>query len=139
MWVVAYLDDDYITKMENVLEVYERSYDPQQPVVCLDEKPITLHADVRSAPPVEPPIVEWLGRNGARRVRAPFWHSDPASMGGWPSLVATLQRPDWPLLADHLPHRFQPVGDDPQTANLATGLGHRHRDGLGMDIQSYKA
>jgi hypothetical protein len=44
MWVVADLDDDYIVKMEDVLEVYERPYDPQQPVICLDEKPITLHA-----------------------------------------------------------------------------------------------
>src|SRR5579862_1270549 len=54
MWVVADLDDDYITKMEDVLEVYERPYDPQQPVVCLDEKPITLHADVRPASPAMP-------------------------------------------------------------------------------------
>ena len=27
---------------------------PQQPVVCLDEKPITLHADVRPASPALP-------------------------------------------------------------------------------------
>jgi hypothetical protein len=40
--------------MEDVLEVYERPYDPQQPVVCLDEKPITLHADVRPASPAGP-------------------------------------------------------------------------------------
>jgi len=51
MWVVADLTDDYIAKMEDVLEVYERPYDPQQPVVCLDEKPVTLHADVRPASP----------------------------------------------------------------------------------------
>ena len=54
MWVVADLDDDYIRKMEDVLELYERAYDPQQPVVCLDEKPISLHADVRPASPVAP-------------------------------------------------------------------------------------
>ena len=46
MWVVADLDDDYIAKMEDVLETYEQPYDPQQPVVRLDEKPVTLHADV---------------------------------------------------------------------------------------------
>jgi len=40
--------------MEDVLEVYERPYDPDQPVVCVDEKPITLHADVRQASPVAP-------------------------------------------------------------------------------------
>ena len=51
MWCVAELNEDYIAKMEDVLEVYERSYDPQEPVVCLDEKPVTLHADVRPASP----------------------------------------------------------------------------------------
>jgi len=40
--------------MEDVLEVYERPYDPQEPVVCLDEKPVTLHADVRPASPAKP-------------------------------------------------------------------------------------
>jgi hypothetical protein len=54
MWVVADLDEEYITKMEDVLEVYERPYDQQEPVVCLDEKPITLHADVRPASPAVP-------------------------------------------------------------------------------------
>src|SRR4051794_17358878 len=54
MWVVADLDDDYIARMEDVLEVYERPYDPQQPLICLDEKPITLHADVRPATPAVP-------------------------------------------------------------------------------------
>ena len=54
MWVVADLDDDYIAKMEDVLATYEKPYDPQQPVVCLDEKPVTLHADVRPASPARP-------------------------------------------------------------------------------------
>jgi len=54
MWVVAELDDDYIAKMEHVLEVYERPYDPQQPVICLDEKSVTLHADVRPTTPAAP-------------------------------------------------------------------------------------
>ena len=31
MWVVADLDDEYIAKMEDVLEVYERPYDPRSP------------------------------------------------------------------------------------------------------------
>jgi len=54
MWCVAELNEDYIAKMEDVLETYEQPYDPKQPVVCLDEKPVTLHADVRPASPAEP-------------------------------------------------------------------------------------
>jgi hypothetical protein len=54
MWCVAELNDDCIAKMEDVLETYEQPYDPKEPVVCLDEKPVTLHADVRPASPAEP-------------------------------------------------------------------------------------
>src|SRR6478672_6827868 len=54
MWVVADLDDEYIGKMEDVLEVYERPYNRQEPVICVDEKPITLHADVRPASQTAP-------------------------------------------------------------------------------------
>ena len=54
MWCVGQLDDDYIACMEDVLETYERPYDPTEPVVCLDEKPVTLHADVRPPTPAAP-------------------------------------------------------------------------------------
>jgi hypothetical protein len=54
MWCVAELNHEYIAKMEDVLETYEKPYDPAQPVVCLDEKPVTLHADVRPASPAAP-------------------------------------------------------------------------------------
>ncbi len=51
MWCIADLNDQYIEKMEDVLETYERPYDAQEPVVCFDEKPVPLHADMR--PPSE--------------------------------------------------------------------------------------
>jgi hypothetical protein len=54
MWVVADLDEDYIAKMEDVLKTYEQPYNPQEPVVCLDEKPVTLHADVRPCSAAKP-------------------------------------------------------------------------------------
>jgi len=54
MWCVAELNDEYIAKMEDVLETYEKPYNPAEPVVCLDEKPVTLHADVRPASAAEP-------------------------------------------------------------------------------------
>ena len=33
--------------MEDVLEVYEKSDDELNPLICIDEKPIQLLADVR--------------------------------------------------------------------------------------------
>jgi hypothetical protein len=54
MWCVADLTDEYLESMEEVLEIYERSYNPSEPVICLDEKPVSLHADVRPARPMAP-------------------------------------------------------------------------------------
>src|SRR5450759_465815 len=54
MWCIAELDQAYIQKMEDVLAIYEKPYNPAQPVVCLDEKPISLHADVRPPIPAQP-------------------------------------------------------------------------------------
>jgi hypothetical protein len=54
MWCVAELDEEYITKMEDVLETYEKPLNPQEPVVCLDEKPVTLHADLRPPSAAKP-------------------------------------------------------------------------------------
>jgi len=54
MWCVADLTDEYIEKMEDVLETYERPYNAEEPVVCLDEKPVTLHADIRPPSPAVP-------------------------------------------------------------------------------------
>jgi hypothetical protein len=40
--------------MEDVLSTYELAYDADYPVVCLDEKLVTLHADVVDPWPVQP-------------------------------------------------------------------------------------
>jgi hypothetical protein len=40
-------DADFVCAMEDVLEVYQRDYDPQQPVVCLDETSKQLVGETR--------------------------------------------------------------------------------------------
>ena len=40
--------------MEDVLAIYEKPHPSDEPVLCLDEKPISLHADVRPARPLRP-------------------------------------------------------------------------------------
>ncbi len=37
-WCIPKVSTRFIAKMEDVLSVYERPYDPLRPVVCLDEK-----------------------------------------------------------------------------------------------------
>jgi transposase len=48
MWCISKLDDEYIQKMEDVLDVYERQYNEKRPVVCMDEKPVALISDTRN-------------------------------------------------------------------------------------------
>ena len=51
---MAELNREYIEKMEDVLAVYEKPHNPAEPVVCVDEKPVSLHADVRPPIPAAP-------------------------------------------------------------------------------------
>lgn len=48
MWVIPPEQNaDFVCQMERVLEVYKRPYDPDFPVVCLDESPKQLVGEVR--------------------------------------------------------------------------------------------
>jgi hypothetical protein len=47
MWGVAKLDEVYIRRREDILAVYEKPLSEQEPVVCIDEKPVVLQADLR--------------------------------------------------------------------------------------------
>lgn len=54
MWCIGVLTEEYIKRMENILDLYEREYDRQNPVVCLDEKLLQLLSEVRSPIPLKP-------------------------------------------------------------------------------------
>jgi len=54
MWCIGTLDDEYIRCMEDVLAVYERAYDAEKPVVCIDEKPVPFQGEVREPIPCKP-------------------------------------------------------------------------------------
>ena len=54
MWCVAELNAEYLEKMEDVLATYEKPYHSAEPVVCLDEKPVSLHANLRPPTPAAP-------------------------------------------------------------------------------------
>jgi hypothetical protein len=60
MWCVPEVDEACLRQMENLLKLYEKPYIPQEPVVCLDEKPVPLHAEVR------PPLAAQPGQPAKR-------------------------------------------------------------------------
>jgi len=65
MWCVAELDEEYIRRMEDILAVYEKPFSELEPVVCMDEKPVVLHQDVR--PPQAMRSGRVAGRDGEYR------------------------------------------------------------------------
>ena len=58
MWCVPSLDDEYIARMEDLLRLYARPLTEDEPVFCLDEKPVCLHAEKRRS---------MIARDGSRR------------------------------------------------------------------------
>jgi hypothetical protein len=54
-WVIPpERDAEFVCAMEDVLEVYQRNYDSQRPVVCLDETSKQLVAEMRQPVPAAP-------------------------------------------------------------------------------------
>ena len=51
---MAELDQDYVEKMEDVLALYEKPLSKEEPVVCADEKSVSLHGEVREPMGMEP-------------------------------------------------------------------------------------
>ena len=82
--------------MEEVLETYERPYDAQHPVICMDEQPVQLIQETREALPAtkqHPQRVDYeYERAGTAAV---FMFCEP--LGGWRQPTARERRTkvDW--------------------------------------------
>lgn len=46
MWVIGVMDSTFIARMEQILALYQRDYDPRFPVICYDERPCFLIGDL---------------------------------------------------------------------------------------------
>jgi hypothetical protein len=53
-WCIGQPSATYVAKMEDVLDVYQRPFDPQRPLVCLDETGKALQATKRGELPLAP-------------------------------------------------------------------------------------
>jgi transposase len=53
-WCVPELNDEFRQRMEGTLRQYEKPFDPNEPVVCLDEQPYQMVEDARPSAPASP-------------------------------------------------------------------------------------
>lgn len=87
---------EFVCAMENVLEVYQRPYDADRPVVCMDETSKQLVKETRVPQPAEPGRIERFDyeyeRNGTANV---FMFVE--ALRGWRKANITDQRrrSDW--------------------------------------------
>ena len=74
MWCIGELDEEYIERMEDVLDTYAIEYNKEMPLVCVDEKPVTLNGETKTPLPMRPGSVEKVDyeyeRNGSVNVFA---------------------------------------------------------------------
>lgn len=55
MWCIpGELDREYIERMEDILDLLEKPRSTREPIVCLDERPVQLHAEIRKPQPAKP-------------------------------------------------------------------------------------
>ena len=98
MWCIPPGQDaEFVSRMEDVLAVYQRPYDPQVPVVCMDEKPFQL-LNERYVPILMSKInhIEKYDCEYERRGTCSiFMFTEP--LGGWRNTHALPQRTciDW--------------------------------------------
>lgn len=89
--------------MEDVLEIYHRPYDPELPVICMDEQPVQLVKETRvplPARPGQPTAIDYeYERNGTANL---FLFTEP--LAGWRKAVVTERRTavDWAMAIQHL-------------------------------------
>jgi hypothetical protein len=103
---------DFVAPMEDVLDLYQRPYDPRYPLVNMDEKPVQLIQETRTPLPAQPgkPLrydYEYE-RGGTANV---FLCTEPLT--GWRTIDISAQRTavDWAHQIKHLLDDCYPKAD----------------------------
>ena len=113
MWCIPPEQDAaFVCQMEQILEVYKRPYDAKRPVVCMDEQPKQLIAEVNKPLPVQPGAPACIDYEYIREGCCNVWmFVEP--LGGWRSVrvSSTKKAVDW---ADQVKR----LVDDPRYANV---------------------
>jgi len=108
-WVIPpEADAEFVANMEDVLETYEKPYNPQVPVLCMDEQPVQLVNEVKqpiAATKEHPKRVDYeYERAGVANV---FMFAEP--LAGWREVAVreSKTKVDWAIeIANLLEGRY---------------------------------
>ena len=106
---MAALDQEYIARMEDVLALYEKSLSEEEPVVCIDEKPVVLHADLRPPRPMHPGRILRRDSEYERRGTAnAFCGVEPKAGRHYPRVTPDRSSPSLPIICWRLRNIIRP-------------------------------
>lgn len=99
---------EFVAQMERVLDVYKRPYDPQRPVVCMDESPRQLIRETRVPVPAS-------RRNAARHdyeyercgVANVFMAVEPLAGQRMVRITEHKTKPDWAAFLEEIAGRYR--------------------------------
>lgn len=96
-WVIPpKADAEFVAHMEQVLETYAQPYNPDQPLLCMDEQPVQLQREVRAPLPATPQRAQRVDYEYERAGTASvFMFTEP--LAGWREVKVRARRTkaDW--------------------------------------------
>jgi transposase len=133
-------DVNFIANMEDILGIYKREYNPDVPVICMDEKPVQLLGEIReriSAKPLRTDADSGLPKPGeVEKIDSEYVRCGTASifmftepLGGWRHVTAlkTRTKGDFALMMKKISDDYYPdvekivlVADNLNTHNKAS-------------------
>lgn len=134
MWVIPPEHNGaFVAHMEDVLDVYQMPYDPQVPLVCMDEQPVQLIKETRQPLPTTPGQPEKVDyeyeRNGTANI---FMFTEPLSGTRHVSITEHRTAVDWANeIRDLLEVRY------PEAARVRLVCDNLNTHGLGSLYEAF--
>ena len=108
MWVIPpHANGEFVARMEHVLDVYKRPYDPLHPGVCMDESPRQLIRETRRPLPGQPGAVERYDYEYERcGVCSIFMAAEPLAGRRIVQIKERRTKIDWALFLKDVARRY---------------------------------
>ena len=96
MWCIPQVNQEFVDRMEHILDLYAKPYDPDEPIICVDEKSKQLIADTRKPKPAKDGKLRRTDyeyqRNGTRNI---FMAVEPKAGFRKAKVTKRRKRPDF--------------------------------------------
>ncbi len=109
MWCISEINREFRERMYDVLDLYEKPYDPRNPVIGLDEKPKQLLEDKRKTIPMKPGNIEKYDSEYIRRGKANIFMAAEFKAGKRTARVTSQRtKKDFAKFVKHLVDKVYP-------------------------------